>query len=204
MYTYIKKNHSTHFVEFDEPLSAELYNNLGTTWEDYENNDWVLLTPEQVEFYKEHPDASVEDVFNMQLTPEPSITLDRAKLEKIIEIEEYDGSDNVNVFDIIIGNQTISTWITRETRADYKNSLDAAELLGQTEVTPVFNGQAITIPLNTAKLALAQIQLYANRCYNVTEQHKVAINAMDNIEDIEAFDITAGYPQKLTFELPTE
>jgi hypothetical protein len=194
MYTYIKKNHSTHFVEFDEPLSAELYNNLGTTWEDYENNDWVLLTPEQVEFYKEHPDASVEDVFNMQLTPEPSITLDRAKLEKIIEIEEYDGSDNVNVFDIIIGNQTISTWITRETRADYKNSLDAAELLGQTEVTPVFNGQAITIPLNTAKLALAQIQLYANRCYNVTEQHKVAINAMDNIEDIEAFDITAGYP----------
>lgn len=104
MYTYIKKNHSTHFVEFGEPLSAESYNNLGTTWEDYENNDWVLLTPEQVEFYEEHPDASVEDVFNMQLTPEPSITLDRAKLEKIIEIEEYDGSDNVNVFDIVIGN----------------------------------------------------------------------------------------------------
>lgn len=204
MYTYIKKNHSTHFVKFDEPLSAESYNNLGTTWEDYENNDWVLLTPEQVEFYEEHPDASVEDVFNMQLTPEPSITLDRAKLEKIIEIEEYDISDNVNVFDIVVGNQTISTWIDRETRADYKNSLDAAEMLEQTEVTPVFNGQAITIPLSMAKMALAQIQLYANRCYNVTEQHKAAIMALDNVEDIEDFDITADYPEKLTFELPTE
>ena len=32
---------------------------------------------------------------------------------------------------------------------------------------------------------------------NVTEAHKAAVMAMDSVEDIENYDITQGYPQKL-------
>ena len=136
--------------------------------------------------------------------PEPTHEelLEQAKQEKVLEIEEYDNSDAVNSFTVVISEGVeLNTWIDRETRADYKNSLDAAELLGRTEVTPVFNGVPLTLDIQTAKMALAQIQIYANQCYNVTEQHKAAVNALTDIEDVEAFDVTVGYPEKLTFTL---
>ena len=205
-YIYLKKNHSTHFVEFGEPLSAESYNNLGTTWEDYQENKWIPLTAGQMAFYEEHPTATPSEVFNMEMVVGDELTeemrLQQAKVTRLMRLKEWDESKNVNGFDIVIDGQTITTWIDRETRADYKNSLDAAEMLEQTEVTPVFNGQAITIPLSMAKMALAQIQLYANRCYNVTEQKKAAIMALETVEAVEDFSIVEGYPEKLTFELP--
>ena len=204
-YVYIKRNHSTHFVEFDELLNPELYDNLGTTWQDYVDNKWVRLSDEQVTFHEEHPTATVKEVWNMQMTPAPQRSLEQAKREKISQIEDYDRSDNVNGFTVVLptGGE-METWIDRETRADYKNSLDAAELLGRTEVTPVFNGMALTIPVSMAKMALAQIQLYANQCYNVTEQHKAAVNALTTVADVDAYDNETGYPQKLSFELPNE
>lgn len=45
-YLYIKKSIAGHFVDFAEPLSAEEYNNLGESWEDYIDNKWVLLSDE--------------------------------------------------------------------------------------------------------------------------------------------------------------
>lgn len=201
-FIYIKKQHSTHFVEFAEALNPELYDNIGTTWQDYEDNLWVRLSDEQVAFYEEHPKAKVKEVWDMELTPAPVRTLEQAKEEKKWAIEGYDSSSEVNGFVIVIGEQEIEAWIDRETRADYKNSLDAAELLGRTEVTPVFNGMALTIPVTMAKMALAQIQLYANQCYNVTEQHKVAVDALETIEAVDAYDYETGYPEKLRFEVP--
>ena len=50
-----------------------------------------------------------------------------------------------------------------------------------------------------AKMALAQVQLYANQCYGVTERHKAAVNALETIEAVEAYDFTIGYPEKLSF-----
>ncbi len=52
-----------------------------------------------------------------------------------------------------------------------------------------------------AKMALAQIQLYADRCYIVTETHKAEVNALDSIEAIDNYDITSGYPEKLNFTI---
>lgn len=139
--------------------------------------------------------------------PTPEELLERAKQAKLMEIEEYDRSSSVNGFEVVIpsgeGEDTVmEAWIDRETRADYKNSLDAAELLGRTEVTPVFNGIPLTLPVSLAKMALAQIQIYANQCYNVTEQHKAAVAQLQTIQEVEDFDITEDYPEKLQFEVP--
>lgn len=84
--------------------------------------------------------------------------------------------------------------IAPEQRADYKNSIESAELLGRTEVKPVFAGIEVTLSIQTAKMALAMIQLYANQCYGVTEQHKAAINALETVEEVEAYDYKTGYP----------
>ena len=127
--------------------------------------------------------------------------LARAKENKIWEIEHYDSSSAVNGFDISLGGQTITAWLTPDQRANYKNSIDAAELLELEEVHPVFGGQQLTIPTATAKMALAQIQLYADRCFIVTETHKAAVMTLESEEEVIAYEHTEGYPEKLTFTL---
>ena len=134
-------------------------------------------------------------------TPTPAELLERAKAGKIAELEAYDASDAVNSFRVNISNEAVDTWITPEQRSDYKNSIDAAELLGMTEVHPVLNGVPVTLDIQTAKVALARIQIYANQCYGVTEQHKAAINALESVEAVEGYDYTVGYPTKLIFSV---
>lgn len=133
--------------------------------------------------------------------PTPTQLIERAKANKINEIEMYDSSDAVNNFRVNVGNEVIDTWITPEQRSDYKNSIDAAELLGMTEVHPVLNGVAITLDIQTAKMALAKIQIYANQCYGVTEQHKAAVNALTTVSEVEEYDFKTGYPERLVFEV---
>lgn len=201
IYVYIKKNHSTHFVEFSEALNPELYDNLGSTWQDYLDNKWVILSDEQVAFRDEHPNASVKEVYDMEIVV-PVRTLEMAKQEKLWAIEDYDRSDHVNSFTIDFGGGvTQEAWITPDQRSNYKNSLDSAELLGLEEVHPVFNGQQLTLSLQVAKMALAQIQIYADRCYIVTETHKTNVQALDSVEAVDAYDHTANYPNKLTFPI---
>lgn len=133
--------------------------------------------------------------------PTPEERLAQAKRQKVAELEAYDSSEEVNSFRVNIGNEAVMAWFTPEQRADYKNSIDAAELLGREVVRPVIYGREIGLPVSVAKTALAKIQLYANQCYGVTEQHKAAVNALKTVEEVEAYDFHVGYPEKLTFDV---
>lgn len=199
--TYIKKSIPKQYVEFETALSPEEYNNIGATWQDYLDNKWVLLSNEQMAFHKANPTATVKEVWDMQITPTPPRTLEQAKQEKLRHIEVYDSSDAVNGFDIVMGENTMTAWITPEQRANYKNSLDSAELLGLEEVHPVFNGIQLTLETAMAKMALAQIQIYADRCFIVTETHKANVDALEAIEAVDVYDNTTGYPERLTFAI---
>ena len=194
-YVYIKQSIAKHFVDFAEPLSPEEYNNLGETYEDYEDNKWVLLSDEQVEFYEENPNASVKEVWDMQITPAPERTLEQAKREKIMEIEEYDRSEAVNSF--TIGNQTM--WLTVDERQQLATQISSNEAIGRDTMTRWFNGQEFTFPIATWKQMLVALEVYAGDALNVTESHKAAVNALETIEEVDNYDITAGYPEKLSF-----
>lgn len=201
MYVYIKLSIAKRYVSFEQPLSEEEYNNIGSTWDDYLADKWVPLSKQQAAYHKDHPEAGVKEVWDMAPAPPAPRTLDDAKHEKIAEIEAYDESDAVNGFDVGFVGKIITTWITPDKRSNYKNSVDAAELIGMETVNPILNGLQISIPTQMAKMALAQIQIYADRCYIVTEQHKAQVMALECIADVDAFDITAGYPEKLIFNL---
>ena len=144
------------------------------------------------------------DVVTIETTggePTDEQVLEAVKQDRLAALAEYDASDAVNGFDVTIGGQTMSLWIDRETRADYKSSIEAAELLGRTEVKPVFGGQEVTLDIQIAKMALAQVQIYANQCFGVTERHKATIEALSAVQDVEDYDFTAGYPPRLSFSV---
>ena len=201
-YIYIKRSITKRYASFERPLSSEEYNNLGETWQDYLNNKWVLLSEDQVEFLEQNPNASVKEVWNKELDPQsqPHIPteeelLEEAKLNKISDIDEYDQSENVNSFSILGNNM----WLTREDRTQIDESINAYQGMGQTEMTKFFNGIPYTFPIATWRQMLNALIVYASEALNVTEAHKAAVNSLTTIEEVEAYDITSGYPNKLEF-----
>ena len=194
-YTYIKRDVTDYYVECDELLSPSFFP-IGETWVDFINNKYVLLSDEQVAFREANPDATIKEVWDMQLTPPHVRTLEDAKVEMIQKIDEYDSSDNVNAFII---NNSVKAWFTADERANYRNSIDSAETLGVEELTFFAGNMLITVPTSNAKIMLATVQLYADKCYIVTQLHKDTVNNLETIEEVDAFDYTAGYPEMPSF-----
>lgn len=121
--------------------------------------------------------------------------LEYKKTQKIADITEYDLSSNVNSF--MLNGQ--SMWLDRETRAVLRNTIESLEIVGRDTLNIWYGNNNIELDLNSARQLLAVLEVYATDCYNVTAQHKIAVSQMTTIDDIEEFDITAGYPPMLHF-----
>ena len=128
-------------------------------------------------------------------TPTPAQLLERAKDAKIADLEAYDQSDAVNSFSV--NGQEM--WLDAATRQQLRISLDANQQAGRETVTKWFDGVSYTYPIDVWYYMLGQVEVYAGDALNVTESHKAAINALESIEDVEAYDFTIGYPEKLSF-----
>lgn len=199
MYTYVKRNIPRHYVTLENKLNPNLYSNIGSTYQDYLYNKYVLLTDEQVAFHNEYPEATVEEVFNLAINDnsEPARTLEIAKTEMLQKIDSHDASDEVNGF-LING---IKAWFTVQERNNYKASIDSAKLLGIESLSFFIGDHLLTITPEMAEHMLAAIQLYADQCFIVTKQHKLKVESLESIEEVDLYDYYAGYPKMLEFEL---
>lgn len=200
MITYIWKQAPEFYIETLEEIDPVYWDGMiGSTLEDFEDGKWVKLSNEQVEFHKEHENASLSEVFNLQLNPVHDVNpLKVAKDAKIADLMNYDSSSNINEFTV---NEIMPAWFTPEMRSNYRNSIDAAKLLNVENLEVFIGDNLITIPTATAEQMLAAIQLYADQCFIKTKQHKSAIENLTTIEEVENYDYTIGYPTKLNFTL---
>ena len=46
---------------------------------------------------------------------------------------------------------------------------------------------------------LDKLEIYALNCFDITSKHKRNVYQISTIEEIENYDYTSGYPEKLTF-----
>ena len=129
--------------------------------------------------------------------PEPERTLEVAKAEKIAEITAYDTSDAVNSF--TLGNATM--WISRDDRISLMNSTTILQNTDVETTTLWYGGKKYTLPCDTLIQMLSALEVYALQCYEMTEEHKAVVNALTTIEEVDAYDYTIGYPQRLAFEI---
>lgn len=117
------------------------------------------------------------------------MTLKRILLEKI---NFYDCSEDVNSF-IFKGN---SYWLDKNTRVGLVNLANSTNESIQLFLNPEF----ITITPDLLKLYLAKIEVYANKCYVVTQQHLKNAQDLNTIDDLLNYDYTSGYPDKIILE----
>lgn len=117
------------------------------------------------------------------------------ELEK--SIKEYDVSDHVNEF-TLAGKKM---WLSKEMRVGLMNSINIEKSTKKTDTVLWFEGINYTIPIDVALQMLAQLELYALSCYNVTQQHLSEVSGLSTLEELINYDYTRGYPSKLVFNL---
>ena len=120
-----------------------------------------------------------------------------AKKAKIAEIASYDTSDKVNGF--MLNGQIV--WLDKATRVGLMNSTTIERDLGQ-ETTELWLGEHnLIIKCDLAIQLLQQLEVYALKCFNVTATHKKEVNSLSTIEEINSYDITKDYPDKLVINI---
>lgn len=137
----------------------------------------------------------IEDGWELYITPER--TIEQAKYNKIQEIDMYDKSPDVNSF-ILNGN---SVWLNKQDRVGLVNSISIEQSAGRKKSTLWFNGIKFEIDCELALQLLAALELYALDCYNITSSHKHTVSLLDDIADIDLYDYTTGYPEKLVINI---
>jgi hypothetical protein len=125
-------------------------------------------------------------------------TLTDAVSDKLAALAAFDSSPEVNSF--LIGG--MPCWIPAGERAEYDPSIGATERANRKTIVVPLAGQLVEVPVEQARVMLDAIQLYAGDAAIVTARHAAAIAALESIEEVDAYDFTTGYPEKITFDLP--
>lgn len=113
------------------------------------------------------------------------------------QIKGYDQTEKVNRFYL----SGLPLWLDKATRVGLVNSISAEKREGN-EVTDLwFESIMIQLPVDDALAKLDKIELYAKNCYNVTASHIAEIEQIDNLEELQQYDITAEYPPFLELQI---
>ena len=124
-------------------------------------------------------------------------TLEEAKEMLLAEIDAYDKSSAVNGF--LLNGAVV--WLDKATRVGLMNSTSITKAMGQPTTTLWLGESKIEVPCDTAIQLLSALEMYALECFNVTAAHKKAVSELATIEEVEKYDITAGYPAQLRMEV---
>lgn len=130
----------------------------------------------------------------MPYTP-PAPTFEQLKERKKEEALAYDSSSAVNEFSI----GGVPIWLDKATRAGLILRFQAEQAAGQEQTTLWYGGQQFTLEVASAIAMLYRLELYASACYDNTQAHLLAIDSMTTEEELNNYDYTAGYPDKVAF-----
>lgn len=119
----------------------------------------------------------------------------RKILNVISKINEYDKSSQVNGVTI----NGMYTWFDKATRVGLRNSTNVLKKLGNETTSLWVNNKEITIKCDQLTDMLDKLEVYALNCFDITSKHKRNVYQLNTIEEIENYDYTSGYPEKLTF-----
>ena len=107
--------------------------------------------------------------------------------------QQYDISNQVNGF--YLNNKFV--WFDKNTRVGLVNAFNMQKANGEENTTIWFSDTPIELTIDKALYLMAQLEIYALSCYNVTQQHIANIKNLNTLEECLSFDITADYPKKL-------
>jgi hypothetical protein len=120
-------------------------------------------------------------------------TIEDVLNEKIEQIEIYNVSENVDRFYI----NDMPMWLNRELRNSLMSRFNAEKSKG-IEITNIwYNGINFVLSVDMAISMLLDLEIYASKCFDNTQRHLYNVTQLQTIEDINNYDYTVDYPEKL-------
>lgn len=111
------------------------------------------------------------------------------------KIEAYDKSRHVE--DFTLGG--VHLWLDHDLRGKVKENLETCQQYGEENTTLRFGGMAFPITVQLGWQMYYAVLACARDSWNVTESHLAAIEKLETVEEMKAYDYTAGYPARLAF-----
>lgn len=108
------------------------------------------------------------------------------------KIKYYDTSSEVNSF--LIGENKF--WLDKATRVGLMHLANCST----EDIQLVLGDQVLTFSPEFVKEFLAKLEVYAGKCYVQTQKHLMAVNTLNNPEEVINYDYTTGYPEKIVLE----
>ena len=124
-------------------------------------------------------------------------TAEDLKKIKLQEIINYDKSEDVNKFFI----NNFSLWLSREERIVIKDRFQREKDAGKEKTRLLYKGLVLELTPDMGIHLINMVSAYADQCFDVTEAHKSALNDLTTKEEIQGYDYTVGYPEKISITL---
>ena len=113
-------------------------------------------------------------------------------------VEIYDTSPSVNGF---LLNGSVE-WIDIELRMKLcSRTLPEEKKAGKTSTVLWLGNKPYELPIETIEQIMHEIEIYAKACLDVTNSHKAKVLTLSDVSALVAYDYTAGYPEKLSFNI---
>ena len=129
------------------------------------------------------------------LDEEPLEPMRKALLHNV---EIYDTSPSVNGF---LLNGSVE-WIDIELRMKLcSRTLPEEKKAGKTSTVLWLGNKPYELPIETIEQIMHEIEIYAKACLDVTNSHKAQVLTLSDVSALVAYDYTAGYPEKLSFNI---
>lgn len=211
-YTYITKNNKLTYIGLNDLLDPSC-NDIGESYLDFLAGKWVLLSADQVQFKEEHPEATVEEVFNMKLVEkiDEDIAVNelaRAKSDKLEAIYQQDAESNKFFISVISEGKEVANsefWMDKDLRNSLLNvTLPALQKNGDTTTRLWSNTippTSIDVPIEWALNCIPIVEVYAKKTYDLMQGNIAKVYEAQSVEEINRIDVESGYPPYITFEL---
>ena len=126
-----------------------------------------------------------------------------AKESAIERIKAHDESAEVNNCIIIRDGIRLNYWADKHDRDSLKSAVRDYIALGRESYRLDLRefGVSVFIPCESLLQMLSALEVYAIDCYNKTTDHLFAVQALDSVDAVNAYDYRIGYPEILTFNL---
>lgn len=159
--------------------------------------DKKIIDGEEVSFQIINPthEQILNSGWEVYVRPEP--TIEDVRANKLRELTAYDSSSEVNTFYV----NDLALWLSREERVVIKDRFQREYNDGK-EITKLrYSGLSIELSPATGIQLIDMVSSYADKCFDATETHKENINALETIEEINNYDYTTGYPEKIQISI---
>lgn len=130
---------------------------------------------------------------NQYSDPEAAPTLESLKADKVTELEAY--ADRLKSFTV----QGVEMWLSPEQRHDILWTVMGYITAGAESMTVSVGSEKHVFVPKDLRNGLYAVEVYENELRNAVEVHRAAIDALTKMKDVYFYDVSSGWPEKVSF-----